>query len=92
MDSSAWIGLALGGAIGLLYGLWQAWDLRSGSAATPSISRMLLATVRIALLMGSLLAAYKYTRAAKVWLAGGTALGFSVVLGWRLKTRLSNKK
>lgn len=92
MDGSAWLGLLLGLAIGVIYGLWQAWDMRGGPGAPPTIGSLARAAFRMVFLMGALLAALRLTSADKVWLVGGTALGFSLVFVVRLKRILAKKK
>ena len=92
MDSAAWFGVVEGLVIGLIYGLWQAWDLRRGPSATPTMQRTLLAGVRMLFLMGALLAAFKFGGADKIWLVVGVAIGFTVVFAWRMKTALAKKK
>lgn len=92
MDSSAWLGWLLGLVIGLIYGLWQAWDLRRGPSTAPTLQRTMLAGVRMLFLMGSLLVAFRYGNADKIRLVVGVAVGFTVVFVWRMKTALAKKK
>jgi len=92
MDSAAWFGVVEGLGIGLIYGLWQAWDLRRGPNATPTLSRTLLAGVRMLFLMGALLLAFKFGGADKVWLVVGVAIGFTAVFVWRMRMALAKKK
>ena len=92
MDSAAWFGVSEGLVIGLVYGLWQAWDLRQGSSAMPALAKTLRAGLRMLFLMGALLAAYQYGGADKIWLAVGVAVGFTAIFVWRMKTALAKKK
>ncbi|MEI6082750.1 MAG: hypothetical protein WCS70_00450 [Verrucomicrobiota bacterium] len=92
MDSAAWLGVTEGLGIGLIYGLWQAWDLRRGPSATPTLQRTLFAGARMLVLMSLLLVALKYGGADKIWLVVGVAVGFTAVFVWRMKTALAKKK
>jgi hypothetical protein len=92
MDSAAWLGVVEGLGIGLIYGFWQAWDLRQGPSAMPALVKTLRAGLRMLFLMGALLAAYQYGGADKIWLAIGVAIGFTAVFVWRMNTALAKKK
>ena len=92
MDCAAWCGVSEGLVVGLVYGLWQAWDLRQGPSETPALMKTLRAGLRLVFLMGALLAAYQYGGADKIWLAVGVAVGFTAIFVWRMKTALAKKK
>jgi hypothetical protein len=92
METSVWVGLLLGLLIGAVYGLWQAWDLRRGPQTTPTLRSVLAGGLRVLFLMLALLAAYKYTSAGKIWLASGTALGFTAVFVVRMIKALKKKQ
>ena len=62
MDASAWLGLALGAALGGGYALWQGWALRRESRAAPSAHLLAGTTLRLALLVVTLLLAVRFTR------------------------------
>jgi hypothetical protein len=92
MDTGIWLGIAEGLGIGLVYGFWQAWDLRQGPSAMPALVKTLRAGLRMLFLMGALLAAFRYGGAEKIWLVTGVAVGFTTVFIWRMKTALAKKQ
>lgn len=92
MEPSVWVGLVLGLVIGAVYGLWQAWDLRRGPAGQPTLKSVMAGGLRVLFLMLALLAAYRYTSAGKIWLASGTAVGFTAVFAVRMIKAFKKKQ
>ena len=90
MDRAAWFGLLLGAGIGVVCGLWQAWDMRERAA--PGLRRTGSAMVRLIFLMAALLAAYKLAGADKLWLVGGVAVTYTAVFVWKFRQALAKKK
>ncbi len=87
-----WLGAALGAIIGLVCGLWQAWDMRHGPAAAVGASKMMTAALRLVVLMAALLVAYRFAGADKLGLVFGVVVTYTAVLVWRMKRSWAKKK
>ena len=92
MDASAWLGLALGAALGSGYALWQGWALRRVSRIAPSAHLLAGTTLRLALLVVTLLLAVRFTPANRWWLTGSLAVSYSVLFFWQLRRTFLQKK
>lgn len=91
METDVWKGLLVGGVIGLVCGLWQAWDLRGGVAQAPGVARVMSSVLRLTFLMVALLLAYRYLAAHKLALVGGVAITYTVIFAWRMRQQLARK-
>jgi hypothetical protein len=92
METGVWLGLSVGGVIGVICGLWQAWDMRGGASNAPGTARMLSSVLRLTFLMVALLAAYRYAGAHKLALVGGVVVTYTAIFVWRMRQQLAKKK
>ncbi len=92
MNKATWLGATLGAIIGLVCGLWQAWDMRHGPAARMGAGKMLTAALRLVVLMAALVAAYRFAGADRLSLVCGVVVTYTAVLVWRMKRSLAKKK
>ncbi len=88
MDRPAFIGLVLGGAIGLVYCGWQLWDLRRQKKAAPTGNPVAMApgvALRLVFVALAWWLAFRFTEADKWWLTGSLVVTYSLPLVWQMR-------
>jgi hypothetical protein len=91
METAVWTGWMMGGAIGVVCGLWQAWDLRGGATTVPGARRLLSSMLRLTFLMLALVAAHRLGGADKLALVGGVVVTYTAIFVWRMRRQLVRK-
>ena len=92
MNTAAWTGLLLGVPIGLICGVWQAWDMRRGTNAMPGLGRLASATGRLVFLLAALVVAVEWAGADKLWLVGSVAVVYTGMFLWKFRRALTKKQ
>ena len=91
MNESAWLGLVLGAAIGVVYGLLQRWGLGKGPNPHAATGAFVGAAARLIGLMVTVLLVLRWTNADKLWLVGALMVSYGLVFGFSMLTTLLNK-
>lgn len=92
MERTRWLGLGLGLAIGVMYGLLHWLTLRGGPGAQRPGKMFASATARLVLVMVALLLVLRFTNAHRYWLLGSLMVSYGVVFVWTMRRMLVKKK
>jgi uncharacterized membrane protein len=91
IDQSAWLGLAFGAVIGVVYGLLQRRGLGKGPKPHNAAGAFLGAAARLAGLMATVVLVLWWTEADRLWLVGAVMVSYGLVFGFSMLTTLLNK-
>ena len=94
MTAQAWLGLALGVLIGVVYAALQRWSLHDGPRPNAVVRPLAGSVVRLVALMLAVLAVLRFTDANRVFLVIGIMVSYGVMfvmMMWRVMWKKNDR-